>query len=179
MTSPTQPTILISNTSPLETHLITHALSTGARVRLTHPSPALHAAFPEASSAGKLTSAAATPLDPSAYRAALDGVTSVLHPAAGPDPNGEPATSDALALLDAVLRYGTFVRTVVYAAPSGGAADEGWGPARAEGVLERWVEERSAGVVKVPFGVVCVSLDAEGDDGKGMESVARRAVEAC
>ncbi|KAM0277913.1 hypothetical protein ACHAQH_005456 [Verticillium albo-atrum] len=173
MTSPTQPTLLISSLYPINEDLIAHALSSGTRVRLTSPPPTQHTKFAEAASSGKLT---ITPItSPDSYRTALDNVTSILHPAVA-DQNGESETSDALALLDAVMKYGTFVRRVVYAAPSPGVLDEGWNPARGEGVIGRWVEEKSGGVVKVPFGVVCVGLDGE-EAGKGFEGVVRRALE--
>ncbi|KAF3361277.1 ER degradation-enhancing alpha-mannosidase-like 1 [Verticillium dahliae VDG1] len=156
MTSPTQPTLLISSSpssSPLVEDIIASALSSGTRVRLTSPLPAHTTSFAEAAACGKLT---ITPITtPDSYRTALD---------------------NALALLDATMKYGTFVRKVVYAAPSLGSRDEGWNPARGDGVIDRWVEERSAGAVKVPFGVVCMGFDID-LGGKGLEGAVRRAVE--
>ncbi|EEY19082.1 predicted protein [Verticillium alfalfae VaMs.102] len=110
MTSPTQPTLLISSSpssSPLVEDIIASALSSGTR----------------AAACGKLT---ITPITtPDSYRTALNNVTSIFHPAPV-DENGEPETNEALALLDATMKYGTFVRKVVYAAPSLGSQDEGW-----------------------------------------------------
>ncbi|CRK20747.1 hypothetical protein BN1723_002714, partial [Verticillium longisporum] len=176
MTSPTQPTLLISaspSSSPLVEDIIASALSSGTRVRLTSPLPAHTTSFAEAAACGKLT---ITPITtPDSYRTALDNVTSIFHPAPV-DENGEPEANEALALLDATMKYGTFVRKVVYAAPSLGSRGEGWNPARGDGVIDRWVEERSAGAVKVPFGVVCMGFDIDGG-GKGPEGAVRRAVE--